>query len=109
VVEVAEFSIIPMVYTANVKGYVLTGPIQPFVLVGAGLMTTKTRVHSLQAPRFSETERDSGFVARFGGGVDFYMTKTLALTTGVDYVRPFGSGIKDLQYISYNVGLLARF
>jgi opacity protein-like surface antigen len=106
--EIAEFSLRPVVYTANAKGYLLTESIQPFALVGVGVMTGKLRVSSLVDLSPSETQRETGLVTRFGGGVDFYMTEELVLSVGADYVLPFDD-VEAFDYISLNAGLLFRF
>jgi len=54
-------------FTANVKGYLLTGRVQPFLLAGIGASVWDANVVSSA----------SGFSARFGGGVDFYLTEGL--------------------------------
>ncbi len=98
----------PLVVTANVKGYFLTGRYQPFLLVGGGGMTAKAKVKSTVPPLLSATERLNGFAMRFGGGIDLYATKHVVVSVGADYVLPFGD-LKDLDYISIGWGFEYRF
>ncbi len=45
---------------------------------------------------------------RLGGGLDFYATKSIVLSLGVDYVLPFGD-VEDFDYVSLGWGLEYRF
>lgn len=118
--------------TANARAHVPFGRLQPFVLVGAGMTTTrsKTRVDFVADdavfnnrppsdpeadPRepsvpysASDSERSSGFAMRFGGGLDVYATEHVALCLGFDYLLPFGDA-EDLDYMAITWGLLYRF
>ena len=103
-----EIDVEPLVVTANVKGYFLTGRYQPFLLVGAGGMTAEAKVKSTVPLLLSATERANGFAMRFGGGIDLYATKHVVVSVGADYVLPFGD-LKDLDYISIGWGIEYRF
>jgi hypothetical protein len=78
------------------------GRFEPYALVGLGGMWSSVRP-------VGETPPGSccgGFVMKFGGGSDFYVTDDWALTVDVAYVLPVGS-IENLQYVSLGWG--ARF
>lgn len=87
----------------NMKGYPLTGRIQPYALVGVGGQFAKLEVTG------TSDETPSGFAARFGGGVEIYLTPIWVLDFGVDYVLPGDGKIEDLDYVSYGGGLVVRF
>ena len=95
----------PWVVTANTKGYLLTGRYQPFVLLGAGVMTADFEAKAMGvSDSFSETN----FVMRFGGGIDIYATKHVVVSVETDYVLPFGD-LDPLDYLSIGLGLQYRF
>lgn len=54
-----------LTFTGNVKGYLLTGRAQPFLLLGAGLM----RFELDDRVGLGIHEKGDGFAARFGGDV----------------------------------------
>jgi hypothetical protein len=112
--------------TADVKAYLLTGMVQPFAIIGAGWMKTygkDTRIDpftefgQLEAGRFLPKAAkidvdDSGFVGRFGGGLDFYVTQDVSLGASASYVLPFGGSWDtgfDYNYISIDWGIQYRF
>ncbi len=83
--------------TANAKLYPLLGRIQPYGLAGIGGIV------------FNEKQgEDSGFVARLGGGVDFYLTDRLVLDLEVAYLFP-ASPISELQFATFAAGLQYRY
>ena len=107
----------------------MTGPFQPFLRVGAGVMKTKSNIEGameleeLPCPigdedctrsKFevfiSESDKSTDFAMRFGGGFDIYAFEgdRVVITFGADYVTPFSSGI-DFDYISVGIGFLYRF
>ncbi len=58
--------------------------------------------------RISESDRFTGFAARFGGGIDIYATENFVVAFVVDYVFPAGD-VKDLDYVSVGWGFQYRF
>jgi opacity protein-like surface antigen len=93
-----------LTFTGNVKGYLLTGRIQPFLLVGAGLMhfDVKDKVGvGLRA-------KGEGFAARFGGGVDFYINSNVVFVLEGGYVLPTGD-VDGLDYASFSFEFQYRF
>jgi len=116
--------------TADLKGYLTTGMVQPYLMVGAGWMKTygkDTRLDpqvefgsdqgnptnpNTRIPMVDEIHvDDSGFVGRFGGGFDIYVTRHVSIGAGASYVLPFGSWDTgfDYDYISIDWGLQYRF
>ena len=91
--------------TGNVKGYLLTGRIQPFVLAGAGL------IHFKSKDNFDlgviKTKGDD-FATRFGAGIDFYINDHVVGVAEGGYMLPFGSA-DGLDYVFWSVGLQYRF
>ncbi len=99
----ATIDVEPLVVTANLKGYFLTGRYQPFLLVGGGVMTAEFKSRGVAG---SITLNE--FTMRFGGGIDLYATKNVVVTVGADYVLPVDN-LKDLDYISIGWGFEYRF
>jgi opacity protein-like surface antigen len=102
-----------LVFTSNVKGHLLTGRYQPFVLVGIGFMRMETKARDAlggtlpgSAPQGSDIEIE--FAARFGGGLDFYITQSIVASAEVSYVMPTGK-LDNLDYYSFGLGLQYRF
>lgn len=111
--SVAELDYKPVVVTTNLKGHILTGRFQPFLLVGGGMMTAgieKRKSPDPAAPDLPLPERDRNteFALRFGAGIDVYATKRIALTLETNYVLPVDE-LEDLQYLSVGLGVQYRF
>jgi len=87
--------------TGNFKAFLYPGRIQPYVLMGLGAMKVK-----FDQPRGGNL---TGFAYRFGGGVDFYVTKNVVAFAGVDYVLPAADKLKDLDHVSFGGGVQYRF
>ena len=129
-IENGSASVESMSLTANLKAHLMTGPFQPFLRVGAGVMKTKSNIEGameLEEPEcppgsgdtctrntievfISESSKSTDFAMRFGGGFDIYAFEgdRVVITFGADYVTPFSSGI-DFDYISVGIGFLYRF
>jgi len=56
----------------------------------------------------ASTDRILWELARFGGGLDFYITESIVASAGVDYLLPTGD-VEDLDYVSFGWGLQYRF
>lgn len=97
-----------LTFMANAKGYLLTGRWQPYGLVGIGGMYAKLRDTLGLGLRSSDT----GFAARFGGGIDVYIAELggglLAASVDASYVLPTGP-VADLDYVSLTWGFMYRF
>jgi len=101
----------PVVVTANAKGYFLTGRYQPFLLLGAGVMSDRRWGNFREdAPlEFDlKNKMQHEFAFRFGGGIDLYATKHVVVSLEADYVLPFGD-LKTRDYISVSWGFQYRF
>jgi opacity protein-like surface antigen len=90
--------------TGNAKLFPLTGRAQPFLLIGFGGM----RAELDDTVGLGVSEDESGFVMRFGAGLDFYVTENVGVSIGADYVLP-DDDVEDLDYVSYGGGVLLRF
>lgn len=90
--------------TANVKFYLLTERIQPFLLAGVGATYLSHRPTG--GTTFGSSEED--VTIRMGGGIDVYATERLAVTAGSTYVLPTDK-LEDLAYVSLTLGLQYRF
>ncbi len=88
--------------TINLKAFLATGRVQPYVLVGGGVMHSK-----LSASGVPDADA-TGEAGRFGAGLEIYLTPTWALDFGADYVLP-GGDTEDLDYASFGAGLKLRF
>ena len=91
--------------TANAKIFWMHDRIQPYTLMGMGLMSAKIN----DSAGFSMNDPDDGFVFRFGAGLDYYLTRHIVATVGVDYVLAAASEIDDLDLLTYGGGLQYRF
>ncbi|MFK7897724.1 MAG: porin family protein [Myxococcota bacterium] len=89
--------------TGNVKGYLATGRIQPYVMAGAGFLTARS-----DDPRTNFQRTDTDFAARVGGGIEFYLNESVGLSVDSSYVLTAGD-VKDLDYVSAGVGVFFRF
>jgi hypothetical protein len=72
---------------------------QPFATLGFGYL-------SFDAAPLSD---DWDFIGRFGGGLDVYLTKHIALTIDTTYVLPTTDDLEDLDYVSVGWGLSYQF
>lgn len=87
--------------TSNMKMFVLTGRIQPYGLMGLGVLHGD--LGNSSGTGLSRT--DLNFAFRFGAGLDFYITKHIVVSAGADYVLPAGSELQDLDYVSFGGGI----
>jgi hypothetical protein len=84
----------------NVKGFILTGRWQPFVLLGMGYM-------DLNYPgvnRANDPSPGDDFAMRFGAGFDAHLSDLISIGPEVAYVLPFGD-IDDLDMVTVGLGL----
>ncbi len=93
-----------LVFTGNVKGYLLTGRIQPFLLAGAGLMHFEVK----DKLGLGLSAKDEDFAARFGAGIDFYLTPNIVAVAEGGYVLPTGE-LDGLDHVVWSIGLQYRF
>ncbi len=102
-IEGTSFRVETWILTGNAKVHFLTGLIQPFGLVGVGVMHADLRGGGL-----GSITDDEDFAARFGGGVDLYASEHIVIAVEASYVRPTGD-VDDLDYVSIGWGLHYRF
>jgi opacity protein-like surface antigen len=106
---VIAFEFENLAFSGNVKAYPLTGRIQPFLLAGVGLMhfSAKDKVG------FGTKTSGEDFAARFGAGIDFYITPSIAAFAEGGYVLTTGEldglGHVGLDHVVWSVGLQYRF
>jgi hypothetical protein len=91
--------------TTDIKGYLLTGRYQPYLLLGGGALHVKTEVTNptgvltFGQPRtrpVTQSRKFTDFVIRLGGGFDVYATDHVVVNIGASYLFPLGevSGVK---------------
>ncbi len=114
-----------LVLTSNAKGHLLTGRYQPFVLAGVGFMRMESKTYDVSpaalprpdscdpdlAVRCSASNQSKKTVRlafRFGGGLDFYLTKQVVISAEGSYLLPTGK-LDDLAYYTFSLGLQYRF
>ncbi len=102
--EVKAMKLETLTLSGNLKGYLLTGRVQPFLLVGAGFMHSKAE----DQLGLGVSEKGEGFAARFGGGVDVYLNPNFVLALDTSYVLPTGD-VEGLDHVSFSLGLQYRF
>lgn len=90
--------------TGNLKAFASSGSVQPFALIGLGAMETELE----DEVGLGSSVSQSGLAARFGLGIDFYVTAHVVFSIGVDYLLPTGD-LEYLDYVSYGGGLQYRF
>jgi opacity protein-like surface antigen len=108
--KVGETHLEPLVVTTNAKAYLLTGRTQPFLRVGLGFMRMKYEEKDLTVvispAADTQHDRKTRFAMRFGGGIDHYLTKNIAVSVDVDYVNSFSL---DVDYVLVGGGIQYRF
>jgi len=93
-----------MVLTGNAKYFLLTGRIQPYLVAGAGW--GRSRVKPATG---GSREREDGWAARGGAGVNLYGNRDVAFNLETTYVYPAGGQIKNLDNFSFTAGLTLFF
>jgi hypothetical protein len=105
--------------TGNIRAILPLGRFEPYAKVGIGGMWSDLRTAFATGvvcrpgywgwwcdPTYTRLLDGGGFVAKFGGGMDLWITEDFALTMDVEYVLPTGD-IENLQYL--NLGWAAKF
>jgi Outer membrane protein beta-barrel domain len=82
----------------NGRYYVMTDQWQPYLALGLGWGFADTNF----------TSSEDGFVARFGGGLDFYMSETWGLTGEFAYNVSTGD-LEEFNYMTLGWGVFMRF
>jgi opacity protein-like surface antigen len=91
-------------FTANGKLYPLTGRLQPFGVIGLGLMNAEVSSDAI----FGGSEDETEFAMRFGAGLDFYFTRNFLGSLDFSYVLPTGD-LDEVDYIRFGWGFGYRF
>jgi opacity protein-like surface antigen len=115
--------------TVDIKGYLLTGRYQPYLLLGGGTMNVKTKVTNptgisaltpidpvppappLNTPVFGpviQSRNYTDFVFRFGGGVDLYATEHIVVNIDANYLAPVGK-VSGVGMFTIGAGIGYRF
>jgi len=113
--------------TTDIKGYLMTGRYQPYLLVGGGTMHIKTDVTNqngigttfknpftpppVNLPNIASVtqSRDyTDFVFRLGGGIDVYATDNVVVNIGASYLLPLGE-VSGLDLFTVGGGIEYRF
>ena len=89
--------------TGSAKIFPWTGRIQPYLLGGIGFF----QIHV--GGKGAVDNSELGFAARFGGGVDFYLTERLVLVAKADYLLPTAGDVEDADFVSFGGALQYRF
>jgi opacity protein-like surface antigen len=103
------------VATVDIKGYLLTGRYQPYLLLGGGTMSVKTRVvnptgsqHPWGSIPTAQSRAYTDFVLRLGGGVDAYATDHVVVNIGASYLHPLGE-VSGTALFTVGAGVEYRF
>ncbi len=113
-----EFELESLVLTTNVKGHLLTGRFQPFVLAGLGFMRMESKAHDVTSKDTLDAAgrkravgvRDTRVevAMRFGGGLDIYLTENILVSAEGSYLIPTGK-LDGMDYYMFGLGLQYRF
>jgi hypothetical protein len=91
---------------ANFKGYPTapwTGRFQPYLMTSVGWWWERRWGKDVAG-----VDEHGGFVSRFGGGIDFYITKNIVVTAESAWVLPTGE-LDSLKQVQIVVALQYRF
>ncbi|MFT4569398.1 MAG: hypothetical protein ACI8TX_000769 [Hyphomicrobiaceae bacterium] len=95
--------------TANAKIFAMTGCVQPYLLIGAGMLSVNEDpiggADNVVAAGGRDTEK---LLARLGLGTDVYVTENIAVTGDATYLLPTGD-IENFNAIAFSLGLMYRF
>lgn len=92
------------VLTVNAKAILATGQLQPYLLVGLGVMNADLEVDGVSVL----DEEGEDFVVRFGAGLDFFISRHVGLYGEFGYVVPTDS-VDNLDYLSLGIGARYHF
>jgi len=97
----------------NLRLYPFEGRFQPYAFGGAGFMWARLDCRDLSGAAFDcgnagFSDHDVDFAGRFGGGLDIYLTRRVALSGELGYVMPTG-GLSDMCFLTFGAQLLFRF
>jgi len=87
----------------NVKAFLLTDRVQPYMLVGMGGIFVTGNIG------FDAVDiTGNGFMGRFGVGLDFYATERIGMSIETAYVLPTSSA-SGFEHITVHWGIFYRF
>jgi opacity protein-like surface antigen len=97
----------------NLKLYPFGGRLQPFAVGGAGfvwanLACTDTSGAAMDCSGAGFEDREIAFAGRFGGGLDVYLTRHVALSGELAYVMPTGD-LSDMSFLTFGAHVVLRF
>jgi hypothetical protein len=93
--------------TGNVKAYVLTGRFQPFAVAGIGMLNWRGEDRDALSYNDSVFSK-ADLAARFGGGIDVYLTEHFALEAKATYVLSTRE-LKGSDFVDLTFGGQIRF
>jgi opacity protein-like surface antigen len=100
--------------TLNAKGYLpLDAPIKPYGVIGGGYGRFKATV-DLSASAMgisasdSESDTESGPLARIGGGCDVFLSDNVGLEVEASYNKCF-SDLEGIKFVDVTLGMLFAF
>ncbi len=88
----------------NLKGFPLTGPIQPYLLAGFGGTVMAGGGKGIT----TSGGNDVGLSGRVGAGLDIYFFDDFGMSLEAAYVLPTGA-VRDLQHLTVSWSLVYRF
>lgn len=107
--------------TANLKAHLPLGRLDPYALIGAGIMYANVRTAYpvgytcwpgyygwYCSGAYASIDDASSFVTKFGIGADIHITRQWAITLDASYVVPYDK-LSDLRYTSLAWGARFRF
>ncbi len=97
----------------NLKLYPFGGRFQPFALGGAGFLwasldCTDTNGVAMDCGGAGFDDTEVAFAGRFGGGLDVYITRHLAVSGELAYVMPTGD-LSDMRFLTFGAYVTLRF
>jgi hypothetical protein len=107
------------VATTDIKGYLLTGRYQPYLVLGGGVLHNKTKVTN-PTGLYTKGEGDpvvtsitqsrsyTDFVVRLGGGFDVYATDHVVVNISAGYLFPLGE-VSGVELFTAGGGIEYRF
>lgn len=116
-----EVSLDTLTLTANLKAHLPLGRLDPYALIGAGIMYANVRtgypVGYVCRPgyygwycsgAYASIDDATAFVTKFGIGTDIHINRQWAVTLDASYVVPY-SKLSDLKYTSLAWGVRFAF
>jgi opacity protein-like surface antigen len=103
--------------TTDIKGYLLTGRYQPYLLLGGGALHVKTEVTNptgvltFGKPTIrpvTQSRKFTDFVIRLGGGFDVYATDHVVVNISASYLFPLGE-VSGVELFTAGGGIEYRF